>query len=245
MFYLSPGVYTREVDLTTTIPAVATSVGVNILRNTYKGPEHTITLVTNEDELVSNFGYPTDNSYQDLLSSVGFLKFGRNHYCTRVMPDDATFSGIKVLENYTTVTAETSAYTFDATGTNVDYNYLSLGVYDLSTFAEEFNSSLDASEVLRFIAKSRGAHGNNIRVLVVDKDVYYSVKYLDDGVLNLPSGYTVTDAASAVALDMYNDYVAGTDTTNAFAVIADINTTLASKKQFIVFVQAKDQGTDI
>jgi len=39
-FSLSPGVYWREIDLSGTIPAVSTSIGVIALRNTYKGPEY-------------------------------------------------------------------------------------------------------------------------------------------------------------------------------------------------------------
>ena len=35
-FYLSPLVDVNEIDLTTTIPAVATSIAVTVLRNTYK-----------------------------------------------------------------------------------------------------------------------------------------------------------------------------------------------------------------
>jgi hypothetical protein len=32
-FYLSPGVYTREIDLSTTIPAVSTNISVLVIRD--------------------------------------------------------------------------------------------------------------------------------------------------------------------------------------------------------------------
>jgi hypothetical protein len=56
MFGLSAGVYNREVDLSTTIPAVATSIAVNVIRKSYKGPEYEQYLVTNTDELIDTFG---------------------------------------------------------------------------------------------------------------------------------------------------------------------------------------------
>jgi hypothetical protein len=91
-FYLSPLVDVNEIDLTTTIPAVATSIGVIVLRNTFKGPENKQILVADEADLIRAFGEPEDDSYEDLMSATGFLKFGNKLYCTRVMPDDARFA---------------------------------------------------------------------------------------------------------------------------------------------------------
>ncbi len=95
-FYLSPLVDVNEIDLSTTIPAVATSIGVIVLRNTFKGPENKQILVTDETDLTRVFGEPTDTSYEDIMSATGFLKFGNKLYCTRVMPDDARFATNKI-----------------------------------------------------------------------------------------------------------------------------------------------------
>ena len=54
--YLSPLVDVNEIDLSTTIPAVATSIGVLVLRNTWKGPELKRQLINNIDELIEVFG---------------------------------------------------------------------------------------------------------------------------------------------------------------------------------------------
>jgi len=93
-FYLSPLVDVNEIDLSTTIPAVATSIGVIVLRDTFKGPENKQTLVADEADLIRAFGEPIDTSYEDIMSATGFLKFGNKLYCTRVMPDDARFAGV-------------------------------------------------------------------------------------------------------------------------------------------------------
>ena len=95
-FYLSPLVAVNEIDLSTTIPAVATSIGVIALRETYKGAEKKQTFVTDENDLISVFGEPTNDSYEDLLSASGFLKYGNKLYATRVANSDATFSSMTI-----------------------------------------------------------------------------------------------------------------------------------------------------
>ena len=95
-FYLSPLVDVNEIDLSTTIPAVATSIGVIALRETYKGAEKKQTFVTDENDLISAFGEPTNDSYQDLLAASGFLKYGNKLYATRVANENAEFSSMSV-----------------------------------------------------------------------------------------------------------------------------------------------------
>lgn len=95
-FYLSPLVDVNEIDLSTTIPAVATSIGVIALRETYKGAEKKQTFVTDENDLISAFGEPTNESYEDLLAASGFLKYGNKLYATRVANSDALFSSMTI-----------------------------------------------------------------------------------------------------------------------------------------------------
>jgi hypothetical protein len=68
--YLSPLVDVNEIDLTTTIPAVATSIGVLILRDTWKGPELKTQLVNDIDELIDTFGRPEEHYQQQMLILV-------------------------------------------------------------------------------------------------------------------------------------------------------------------------------
>jgi len=91
--YLSPLVDVNEIDLTTTIPAVATSIGVIAIRQPYSGPEKKRQLVTTVDELISTFGEPTSASYKDILAATGYLKYGGQLYCTAVRSVSATFGG--------------------------------------------------------------------------------------------------------------------------------------------------------
>ena len=257
-FSLSPGVYPREVDLSTTIPAVATSIAVNVLRKTYKGPEYEQYLVTNTDELISTFGKPTDASFTDILTSVGYLKYGNALYCTRVMPQDATFAGTKILTGTNSVQEAMVNFTFEVTGTvagtedDDPYSYVSLGTTDLKMFPEMVDTLMGEDDPLWIMAKYRGEFGNNSRVLVYNKATYDAVKYFDTQTetFDIPSGVTLTLAATAAVTTMWNDYEANPDFGTVgyqdnlpFAVIRDLDTPMTDEKQFVVMVQAKDQGS--
>jgi len=156
-FYMSPLVHVKETDLSITIPAVATSIGVCILRNTYKGQELKQGFVTNEDELINKFGEPTNDAhcYQDMLSAAGFLKYGRNLYVTRVIAEDSTFAGVKIMP--------------DGQGEvfSPSYTLQDLASEDPDAFATDV--IVNDNNPLWFIASSRGSWGNKIRISLLDK----------------------------------------------------------------------------
>jgi len=156
-FYLSPMVDVKETDLSLTIPAVATSIGVIILRDTYRGPELKQTFLSSEDDLIMMFGEPTNvpGCYMDMLAASGFLKYGRNLYATRVLSEDATLAGIKVA--------------LDGQGENFTTNYTleDLASNDPDEFANDV--VVDDLNPLWIVASSRGEWGNNIRVSILDK----------------------------------------------------------------------------
>jgi len=206
-FYLSPLVDVNEIDLTTTIPAVATSVGVIILRNTYKGPEKKKQLITTVNDLITIFGSPTSDAscYQDILSAVGFLRYGSALYCTRTMPTLATFAGTKAASGGPT-------YAFSPFTTE--------NAYKLSDFAsedpDEFPNEVTVSGIIPFylIASSRGAWGNNIRIACVDYDTY-----------------------NAIAAGTYSSW-------DTYSVLHSIDSPLTDSKDFLIVVQALDQGKE-
>ena len=86
-FQLSPGVQTKEIDLTTSIPAVATSLGATVGRFTW-GPVDETFLCNSENDLVNVFGKPTNDTYPAFLSSVAFLNYANSLQVVRVV--DAT-----------------------------------------------------------------------------------------------------------------------------------------------------------
>lgn len=170
--YLSPLVDVNEIDLTTTIPAVATSIGVLVLRNTWKGPELKRQLVNNIDELTEKFGTPMDDSYEDIMAGAGFLQYGNNLYCTRVLAPSATFAG---------------AYGTVLSGSTLT-QYVSGNAYQLSDFdSEDPDEFANESTVfdpgrpengseMAFIAASRGEWGNYTQIAIIGRSVYNEIR---------------------------------------------------------------------
>jgi len=172
--YLSPLIDTNEIDLTTTIPAVATSIAVAVICDPWKGPELKKQLVTNVNELIETTGEPTSGSYEDILSSTGYLKYGNKLYITTVFAPDARFAGT----HGTLVSAgDLEAY---STGSSGSYRLDDLAAEDSDEFGDEgtvFSSSRESSgSNISFIAKSRGKSGNYIKIALIGKDTYNAVR---------------------------------------------------------------------
>lgn len=231
-FYLSPQVAVQEIDLSTTIPAVATSIAVLALRDTYKGQEKKKLLITDEDTLISTFGEPTTESYRDIFSGIGYLKYGNKLYCTRVLPEDATFSGTLATSGYST-----SADSFQGIVESGQdpFNYDNLETGDPDEFTEN-NLIYDDSNPFSLIAESRGAWGNKLRVIAIDKPLYDELK-----------GKTITPELSATAATWITDYNDGTlaeKETMTYQAIYEVDEGLVDNYSFLLIVQAQAQNSN-
>ena len=83
VFSVSPSVDVREVDLTTTIPAIATPPAV--IAGVFRwGPVGERVLVSSELELNNVFGKPTDLNYETFFTAADFLSYSNALYMTRV-----------------------------------------------------------------------------------------------------------------------------------------------------------------
>lgn len=76
-FQLSPGVNVTEKDLTTIVPAVATTNAAFAGPFAW-GPIGKVVIVDSENSLVSNFGLPNDTNYDSWFSAANFLQYGNN-----------------------------------------------------------------------------------------------------------------------------------------------------------------------
>ncbi len=217
--YLSPLVDVNEIDLTTTIPAVATSIGVSVLRNTWKGPELKRQLVNTIDELTEKFGTPEDDSYEDIMSAAGFLTFGNNLYCTRVLAPSATFAG---------------AYGTVLSGSEWDQSvdggvYTQTNAFQLSDFASEdpdefanedlpFNPGRpEAGSQMAFIAQSRGEWGNFVQIAIIGRDTYNGIRRGD------------TAASLGLSATLYDD------------INDNVDLAFDDDKEFIIVVKSAQQ----
>lgn len=131
-FQLSPGVLVTEKDLTSIVPAVATSTGA--FAGTFVwGPVMDPVLISSENQLVARFGKPVDANAKSFFTAANFLSYTNNLQLVRVDTTDArnavitqsgTVTGVTITNGgtlYTTPTvtfsAPTTAGGLTATGT--------------------------------------------------------------------------------------------------------------------------------
>lgn len=92
-FRVSPGVSIKEIDLTTVVPAVATTPG-GFAGYFHWGPTDEIVTVTNQTELANIFGKPQNDNYVDFFTAGNFLSYGNNMQVVRVVGSAAKNSTV-------------------------------------------------------------------------------------------------------------------------------------------------------
>ncbi len=81
-FQVSPGINISEIDLTTTVPALATTVGA--MGGVFRwGPVGKFILVDSENILAARYGMPTNNNYETFYTAANFLAYGNALYVSR------------------------------------------------------------------------------------------------------------------------------------------------------------------
>jgi hypothetical protein len=81
-FQVSPGINVSEIDLTTTVPALATTIGA--IGGVFRwGPIGKFILVDSENTLGTYYGKPTNNNYETFFTAANFLAYGNALYVSR------------------------------------------------------------------------------------------------------------------------------------------------------------------
>jgi len=157
-FQISPGVNVSEIDLTTIVPAVSTTVGA--IGGVFSwGPVESRTLISTEDELVNVFGKPTANNFETFFTASNFLAYGNQLYVSRA----AGTTNFNAIAN--TVSAN-MYYTANSTT-------MSPVVIKKKVDFETQDTTLQAN-VNNFIAKYPGSLGNSLLVSVCPSATAYS-----------------------------------------------------------------------
>lgn len=158
-YSLSPGVTVSEIDLTTIVPSVSTSIGA-FAGHFRWGPINEVVNISNEAQLVDRFLKPDSNNYISFFSAANFLAYANN---LRVVRADAP--GLK--------NAGTGGGTLIKNQIDYDSNY--------ST------GSSAANTVGPFVAKFAGAIGNSIRYSMIDANTTaYTIWEFKDQVSTAP-----------------------------------------------------------
>ena len=83
-FQVSPGVVTSEVDLTTVVPAVATTTGAFCGHFNW-GPAEFAIALSDETKLVEFFGKPDNDTAISFYTAANFLAYGSDIRVVRAL----------------------------------------------------------------------------------------------------------------------------------------------------------------
>ena len=198
-FQLSPGVQTREIDLSTSIPAVATSLGATVGRFTW-GPAFEPYLCTSEADLVAVFGQPTNDTYPAFLSSAAFLKYANSLQVVRVVDSGAMNAAPS--GNVTQITGEEDFETQLDAGTLTEGFYARYpGTYGngISVETHDGTAGWDAWQYAGAFDVAPDTGNNELAIaVVVDSEVVES--YL----VGLAQGDKNSDGGNIWAMDIIN-----------------------------------------
>ena len=92
-FQVSPGVQVKEIDATSVVPAVSTSIG-GFAGAFNWGPVEEVRLVSSEDNMASVFSTPDDNTAKYFLTAASFLKYGNALKTVRVVDSTANNASV-------------------------------------------------------------------------------------------------------------------------------------------------------
>jgi len=137
-FQVSPGINTSEIDLTTVVPNVATSIGA-IGGGFQWGPVLERTRITTENDLVETFGKPNDDTAEYFHTASNYLAYSNNLLVVRNVGTSAKNA----------VVGDTDAGTAANVNNATDY--------DSDTFTDQL-----------FVAKYPGVLGNSLKAICVD-----------------------------------------------------------------------------
>jgi hypothetical protein len=147
-FRVSPGVSIKEIDLTTVVPAIATTPG-GFAGYFHSGPADEIVTVTNQTELASIFGKPQNDNYADFFTAANFLAYGNNMQVVRVLGSAARNSSVGK--------GGTAGF---ATGTLLITNSTQFGA------SAGLSASAPAQAGALFASKYPGVAGNSVKVVI-------------------------------------------------------------------------------
>ena len=158
----SPAVVVREIDLTGGVPNVQSTTGA-VVGNFQWGPVLQRTAVSNEAELVENFGSPSDTTAVDFLSATQFLRYSSSLQVVRNI--DAAGTSAFSLQG-------TSGHAPDSNGSTSIVNPLVLNNEDFLARQTSLEAELDSNGLVGygFVARYPGLLGSSLAVSYLPAD---------------------------------------------------------------------------
>jgi len=189
---LSPGVITREIDLTTGAVGNVTGITGAFAGPFQKGPVEDPTIIGSEADLINVFGsgVSTDRHYEYWLSASSFLSYGGDLLVSRC--DSSTLKNASV--GFGTTASSVKIKNFD------DYN---------------LNYDGDPSLTFLYAAKEPGTWSNNLKVAFIDDYADLTLGIATDTFSGIGATTSVI-AGKAVIKDLTNVVVPGIGVTSLF-----------------------------
>jgi phage tail sheath protein FI len=201
-FQLSPGINVSEIDLTTIVPSVATSIG-GIAGNFNWGPVNEVVTVSDEVTLVDRFGKPDSTNYEYWFSTANFLAYSNN------------LKIVRAVDTATTLNAS-------ANGTGV--------LIENESDYENNHENASNSTFGPFAARWAGALGNSLRVSICPSSQAFSANLTVTDSLRanaVTSGATVINVQgnANAAANLANNDLISVDGGSTYIRVAEVNAT--------------------
>ena len=185
-FQLSPGVNVSEIDLTTIVPSVATSIGAFAGPFAW-GPIGEITTISDEVRLAASFGSPNSDNYEYWFSAANFLAYTSNLKIVRAAnittTRNATANGANnvalikneddYLDNFSTGNTAygvAAARYAGAIGNTLKVSVADANTYSGWVYATQFTSTPNTSTYV----SNKGGSFDEVHVIVIDEDGLFS-----------------------------------------------------------------------
>jgi len=181
-FQLSPGVNVSEVDLTTAIPSVSTTVGA-FAGDFQWGPANEIVSISNEVQLVERFGKPDSNTFTSFFTASNFLQYSNDLRIVRSLGSgafNATTTGTGVLiENRSDYednhSSGTGSNVFAARYPGLLGNSIKVSICDANTtllatwpYADDFDANPGTSDYVTRNNSNDTLANDEIHIVVLD-----------------------------------------------------------------------------
>lgn len=142
---LSPGIVTREYDISLIVQQTATAGGAYVGSFSW-GPVEKVKLISNEEELVNIFGRPDDDTYLHFFSAKNFLDYSSNLKVVRVV---------------------------EATAKNATQDGTGILIKNEAEWVDQYSAGTNS--VGEWAARCPGALGNSIKVEMADSGSFGAI----------------------------------------------------------------------
>jgi phage tail sheath protein FI len=178
-FQLSPGVNVSEIDLTTVVPSVASSIGAFAGPFAW-GPANEVITISDEVRLADRFGKPDNTNYEHWFSAANFLAYSNNLKVVRSISvattRNATANGGLLIQNdddyesnYTggaNTNGEFAARFAGALGNSLRVELADSNTYTGWAFSGQFTDIPATSDFV----DAQGGSNDELHVIVIDED---------------------------------------------------------------------------